>query len=245
MKNSLWPISILLLLALGARFGVWTYRHYAYGTRKAALTHREVATRVLAEYVASHYPGKRALVMSNPFTQKKGQPNQIYSYEEAGINGLRKGFGNAANLKVVFPDLRPEFTRNPQAVYIDPKTTTPLSYLVTENSFGDLAKQNPECQIIISLIGLPLGVKQSEIWRNAGGPGFALLLPDWRVLGDPETVRDAFKSGKIIAAVMNKPGAPPENSPLGADVRAEFDKRFLLATPENLDQLYNAFPKLF
>src|SRR5262249_37322780 len=153
-----------------------------------------------------------------------------------------KGFGNAGQLRVVFPELRSEFNQNPQSVYIDPKTTTPLSYLVAENSFGALAKQSPDCEIIISLIGLPVGVTRSEIWRNASGLKFALLLPDWRVLGDRETVRSVFKAGKILAAVLNKPNAPPENAPVGSDVKTEFEQRFLLVTPENIDELCKAFP---
>ena len=236
---------ILGLIGAGTAVGIWFYQHFANPSEQAAVTHREVATRVLAEYLAAHYPGKAALVMSNPFRQKKGQPKQIYVFEEAGIRGLRKGFSKPAIFRVVFPELRAECYQNPQSIYVDPKTTTPLSYLVAENSFNVLAQQNPDCEIIISLIGLPVGLKQTELWRKSGAPRFALLLPDWRTLGDSEMVRAAFQSGKLIAAVLNKPGAPPEDARSDADVRTEFEKRFLLVTVENIDQLRRAYPKLF
>src|SRR6185436_169740 len=99
---------ILGLIGAGTAVGIWFYQHFANPSEQAAVTHREVATRVLAEYLAAHYPGKAALVMSNPFTQKKGQPKQIYVFEEAGIRGLRKGFSKPAIFRVVFPELRAE-----------------------------------------------------------------------------------------------------------------------------------------
>jgi hypothetical protein len=38
------------------------------------LTQRELAMEYLGRYLASQYPGKKAVVLSNPFSQKSGQP---------------------------------------------------------------------------------------------------------------------------------------------------------------------------
>lgn len=204
-----------------------------------------MATRVLAEYVAAQHPGKRVLVISNPFTRERGHSPQIYAYEEAGIAGLRKGLGNAQPMKVVFPALRPEVGRKPGSVYVDPKTTTPLSFLVAEDAFDALAKENSDFDIVVSLIGLPVNVSRAGIWQNPAGPKFALLLPDLRFIGQPEAVRAAIKSGKIVGAVLKKPGAPPEATPVDGDYKSEFAKRFVLATTETVDQLLQVYPQLF
>jgi hypothetical protein len=74
---------------------------------------------------------------------------------------------------------------------------------------------------------------------------FGLLLPDWRLLGDTEFLRRAFKSGKIAAAVIDKPGAPPDEVPDTGDLKAEFERRFILVTAENIDEVLKSYPRLF
>ena len=55
----------------------------------------------------------------------------------------------------------------------------------------------------------------------------------------------AFASGRIIAAVMPKPGAPPEIESGSRDHADEFAARFLLITRENVEQMVQDHPELF
>jgi hypothetical protein len=126
---------------------------------------------------------------------------------------------------------------------MDPATTTPLSYIVAEDALDKITRQHPQAEILVSLIGLPIDVLRTETWKTERK--FALLLPDLRMLGDQSAIRMAFQSGKIAAIVLNKPGAPPDDQPLGRDAKMEFDLRFLLVTPENVDQCLKAYPRLF
>ena len=245
MKGSVWGVVVLAFCGVGITLAFWFYKQDEGRARKSALWHRQVATRALAEHVAKQYPGARALVVSNPFTQKKGQPREIYEFEEAGVAGLREGFGKTISFQVVFPELRPEFFSDPRSVHVDPKTTTPLSYLVAENAFVALAEQHPDCAVIVSLIGLPVSLTRQPGWRNPAGPKYALLLPDWRIVGDKRAVQSAVKSEKIVAAVLNKPGAPPESEAAVTDPKAEFARRFLLVTKDNIDRLLQTYPQVF
>jgi hypothetical protein len=209
-----------------------------------SLGHREVATRVLGEYLATHFAGSKAVVLSNPFSTKPGQPREVYQYEKAGLQGLRKGLGVAVTLEAVaYPEIRPEFFQDRRAVPIDPATSTPLSFLVTKDSLDNISSQHPQALIIVSLIGLPVNVLQTQTWKR--DTRFALLLPDLRMIGDQSSIRAAFRSGKVAAAVVNKPGAPSEDQPVAGDLKMEFDLRFLLVTPENIDQYLKAYPHLF
>ena len=211
-----------------------------------ALGQRELATQVLGRYLAEKYRGKRAIVFSNPFTQRRGQPREVYQFEKAGLQGLRRGWGSAVTLEaVVFPEIRPEFLSNPATVYIDPATTTPVSYVTTERAWNTICQQHPGADILVSLIGLPVNLEQTEAWRREGSPAFALLLPDLRMVGDRAMIRQAVMTRKIAAMILHKPGAPPEDQPLGRDLKMEFDQRFLLVTAETVDQYLKVFPKLF
>ena len=230
-------------------FAVLAATYFLYPKQSAqrnALANRTAATQGLAAYLARTYPGKRALVLANPFTLKKSQRREIYQFEQAGIRGLRLGFGKNVILEaIVYPDLRREFLENPGSVYVDPQTITPLSYLVAENAFDKAALEHPGCDLIVSLIGLPVGVTRTELWRNVGSPKLALLLPDWGMIGDRDAVREAFHSGKLSAAVLNRPGATPEGQPLEKDRLAAFANRFLLVTAETVDEMIRTHPQLF
>jgi hypothetical protein len=213
-----------------------------FGSRP--LGQRELAAEFLARYLADHYPGRTAVILSNPFSKTTGQPEEIYQFEKAGVRGLQRGFGGALKSQVAFPDLKPEAIQKPRSVYIDPTTTTPLSYLLAPDALDKIVQQYPDAEIIVSLIGLPVNVRESGAWK-AEKQKFALLLPDLRVVGNQAVVIEAIKARKITAIVLTKPGAPGEDQPLGKDARMEFDRRFLLITPETLDAHLKAYPRLF
>ena len=232
------------VVLLGSGFG-WWLTHWRTGPWRPALSAREVATRVLGEQIRTRHPQAKVLVVGNPFTQRSGQSGEIYAFEEAAVRGLREGLGSPGALKLVYPELRPEFLRNPQSVSVDPKTTTPLSYLVSDDSFDRLVRENPGFGVLISLIGVPIQIRQSRLWTEPGQPSLALLLPDWRLLGGYESIRDAVKSGKIAAAVIAQPNAPSGEG-LGRDrYREEFQRRFILVTRDNIDELLRTHTRLF
>ena len=241
--GSLWPVVdwnrrkniIAVVVAIAAALAAaW----FAFsGANRAPLSEREVATRVLAEYVRKTANPHAALVISNPYTQKPGSPAEVYDFQKAGVAGLRKGFEPAVAVKVGFPKIKPEAERDPSTVYVPSNATTVLSYLISDTAVDDLMRENPECDVLVSLIGLPANTLSTAYWSKPGAPRFALLLADFSVLGDPNAVRYAFKSGKIIAAVIAKPGAGSPKTPMTADYKAEFDKRYILVTKENVDDL--------
>ncbi len=222
----------LVVLGLAARYflGPDPYRE--------ALSDREAAARGLAEAVAAKLGGKRGLVMANPFVSKPGTEPRIVAMDEAGVRGVRAGAeGRLAVAEVVRPELLAAARENPRAVPIDTETTTPLSYLVALDAFDRAAKAHADCEVIFSLIGLPADLEQCEVWKKPGAPSFALLLPDLRIIGGPAEVVAAVKSGKLLAFVVRKPGGVSESEPLGKDWKAEFDRRFLLVTADNVDEV--------
>lgn len=236
--------ALVFVVLVAAGFSLWFY--LKPDPQGNALRVRETATRGLAEHLARTHPGKNALIISNPFTQGQGTAKGIVETEQAGIRGLREGFGKSASVvAVVFPELKAEARENPRALLADVETSTPLSYLVEPEAFDQLARQHANCEIIVSLIGLPLEVARCEAWKAAGAPRFSLLLPDLRIIGDAAVVKSAVKSGKLAAFVLARPGAPGDDTPPGRDWKAEFEKRFLLVTAENVEQVMQSYPGLF
>jgi hypothetical protein len=242
IKKFLWIAGILGLC--GALLWWWHW-HRQMAPWEPALQSRAVATRVLAEHLAKRYPGSKALVLGNPFTQRPDQKPEIYAFDQAELAGFEQGFNQPGSVKEVFPELRPELGRRPESVFIDPKTTTPLSYLVAEDAFDRVIQRNPGFDLVVSLIGLPLNLPQARFWQENAKARLALLLPDWRMVGNAQAVREALKSEKIAAAVVARPGAIPEEERVEGDYQAAFDRRFLLVTKENIDHLLRSYPHLF
>lgn len=203
---------------------------------------RAVATRVLAEYVTRTVHPKGVLVLSNPFTRQEGRAPEVYAFEKVGIEGLKHGFGEKVPMMVGFPKLKEAALRDPGSVAVDPQTTTPLSFLVAENAFSEVIKQNPNCDLVVSLIGLPVNLAAVKEWSQGDGPKFALLLPDWRMIGGREEILRSFREKKLVAAVANKPNAV--EGP-GKDYKEQFENRFLLVTAENVEGLLREMPQVF
>ena len=232
------------MLLLSRLLGVTAVTLTLIGCKKPALSDREIATQVMAEHLKNTLQPKSVAVISNPFSQTPGRPAQVYEFEKVGIAGLERGFGKEIPLKIVFPKLAPEVLANPASVVVDPKTTTPLSFLVSAEAFEQAIKEVPDCDLVISLIGLPVKLSQVEAWTKSGPPRFALLLPDCRMIGDLGAVRAAFASKKLAAAVLQKPGVAG-GPVVSSDSRSQFDARFLLVTPENANETIAKAPQLF
>jgi len=210
--------------------------------KSPAVSERQVATRMLAEYLRKTFKPKFVLVISNPFSELSGRSAQIYNFEKAGVAGLKDGFGLETPLKVVFPKLKPEVLADPSSVQVDPKSTTPLSFFVTAQAFDDLFLAHPQCDLAISLIGLPVNLPRMKAWNKAGLPRFALLLPDWRMIGDPSVIENSFASAKLAAAIVLK---PVELNTAGVAHPNEAASKFLLVTRNNVSELVKDLPRLF
>lgn len=238
------PAVILLLLLLAAG-GTWFFtRPNPVGT---TLRIRAIAARGLAEELVRSQPsGTRVLVLSNPFTQRQEVAKAIAEMEQAGIDGIREGLGvNLPVGAVVFPELKPEAQQNPASLLTGVETTTPVSFLVAPDAFDKVLQQHADCAVVVSLIGLPGELEACEAWKPASPVKFALLLPDFRSITDSPTILQAVKSGKLVAFVLPKPGAPDNNVPASGDWKEEFERRFQLVTAANVEQVLQSVPNLF
>ena len=175
-----------------------------YSPKRAALSARQDAMEMLGARIAKLRPECKVLVLSNPFSKKSGFLNEKSQFERAGLRGLHKGLGGHSRVTVAFPEIRPEYFANPQSVPIPPESRTPLSFLILPASVDQLAEAHPECRVIVSLIGLPLGVDRLKIWNKVDPRCFALLLPDLRLLGPPAKAVEAFQCGKLLAVVAEE-----------------------------------------
>lgn len=210
-----------------------------------ALDRRELAARRLAGEVTRLRPGVEVLVVGNPFTQRPNPPAGIVEYEAAALAGVRAGLGSVSRLSgIAYPELNPAAAADPSAVPMPADATTPLSFLTAAGAWDRLAQAHPTSRVLVSLIGLPADWASHQLAAAESPVSLALLLPDFRVLGPRDAVKSAFISGKLLAAVLSRPGAPPESEPPLADAEAEFARRYVLLTTATFDAVVQEFPQL-
>jgi hypothetical protein len=214
---------IVIVMAV---FAIWYFTRS--DEQASAFRSREDATRMLAEYLAKKFPQGGVVVASNPFTTLGASPDTV-KMEQAGIAGLRKGFGKSRGLRIVLPELKPGARTDPRSLLRDPETPTPLSYLVAEESFDKLVA---DADVVVSLIGLPAELNRLSCWQKTGKPTFGLLFPDLRLIGNAVVVQSAMKNGKLAAFVVANPDRRKGQSP------------FLLVTPEGLSNVTQRYPAL-
>lgn len=237
------PAIIFLVLAL-LLGGLWIFNRP--DPQGSGLRIREVAARGLVEELGRMNPGGRILVLSNPFVKLPGTAPEIAAMEQAGIAGVQSGAGQALTVgAIAVPELRPEARENPAAELAGINTTTPVSFLMAPDAIDKLVKQHADCSLVVSLVGLPAELSACQAWNTPGGPKFAFLLPDFRGIADRATITQAMKSGKVAACVLPRPGAPGNDGRVSGDFPAEFEKRFVLVTARNVEQVLQSWPALF
>jgi hypothetical protein len=234
-----WTLPILLVLAVVGVLAGWVY--FTSGWTRGAMHARQMATEGLAQQIVRTAPKAKVLVVSNPFTTTRNQSRTVYLGEQAGLRGLQKVLGKEA-MTIAFPQLKRGALENPRDFEMPQFTSTPVAYLLTDGAFDTLAEKNSKCDYIVSLIGVPPDLQQLQLWQRTDGPKLAFLLPDLWMLGNKQVIASAFKSGKVAAAVINKPDVPPDQM---LDPKADFSKRFILLTADNIDEVIAKYPSIF
>jgi hypothetical protein len=167
------------------------------------LDSKQDGMRMLGEFLSKERPGENVLVVSNPFVLRPGASDKIKDHDAAGFGGLRSGFPEGTQLEQVYPEITDAYQKNPNAVHYPPNALTPLSFVVKASSLDALAEAQPESKILVSLIGLPVGIKKLNIWKPDHPAAFAFLRPDFRILGGRSEVIAQFEKGKILAALID------------------------------------------
>ncbi len=194
-----WLAGGLLLIAVLLFFRLYLKSREEMGQ---ALDSRQSVLQALGKHLSLQHAPDCVLVLSNPFAQKHGQQRETRQFDDAGIEGLKKGLAKTTRLEVARPKIKPEYWDNPQSAPIPPNAKNPLSFLMEASSIDAISKNHPDCEVIVSLIGLPVGANKLKVWQKRSPVKFAFLLPDLRVVGSKAEVLRAFQSGKIIAAAV-------------------------------------------
>ena len=177
-------------------------------------------TYTLGKHLSHTMPGAKVLVVTSTIRKDN-------EFQQAKIKALKEGL-SPATTDVVFEALA---GNNHEGV--------------TAADMNKLFAKHKDCDLIITLIGLPFDMEKMKIWNQflkdkKKTPKLAIISEDIFALG-------AFiQSGLIVGAVVLNPKYRPiENPPVPANYDEAFKKRYLLITPKNVAAMSKKYPKLF
>ena len=115
-------------------------------------------------------------------------------------------------------------------------------YYLTAEAFDQMLDDHPECNMVISLMGLPYDFPEMSFWGKEEAERQKLVV----VNANLYDLRKAIMGNFIQAAVAHRPDIKYDiNEVVPDETQAAFDKRYLLITPENVNSIADKFPKMF
>jgi hypothetical protein len=118
----------------------------------------------------------------------------------------------------------------------------PIQEIMTAQSVTEGIAKYPGTTMIVTFIGLPRDFTNMEIWY---GEDEAKKLKVAVINGEVYQLGPGISAGQIVAAVTYNPKAKFDESKAPSDPQAAFDKRYLMITPENVEQIAQEYPGLF
>ncbi|OGV34418.1 MAG: hypothetical protein A2020_05085 [Lentisphaerae bacterium GWF2_45_14] len=179
----------------------------------------KAASIILGRDLAKRYPGRKALIVVEKNYEKSNRQKEM-------IEGLKDGMGSKIEIgamdyvKVPIP----EGVKNPEEIEM-----MPMWEMMRAEHFDNLLKEHPECNLVISLIGLPYDVGEMSIWTMDENtrPKVALLFADVHAL------KRAIDADYLIALTY-KPGVKFSEDPAPKDPQKAFDQRYIILTKDNV-----------
>ncbi|GEM_PF-3352993 len=187
---------------------------------------------VLGKYIAIKHPGaKLLLVVDKPRNGDVRTPKMLEAF--------KKGLSGKAKIEAAET---PEISQvNGRILKPEEIELMPLQEMLTADSFDRLVEKHPDCTLIVSFLGLPNDADKMKIWsmEPAKRPKIAL------VNGAYYNLKNVIQSGAVTAVVAVSPKAMFSDEPAPPNMKSAFDKRYLLITPDNVDEYAREYGGMF
>lgn len=230
------------LLAVVIIAGVFfMYKSGIFGNNKAAgmianeRKYTRAAAYVFGQTIGEKMDGGSALIITG-YPNSKGE---LSKNTQMIIDSIKKGAGDKLIFKVDCPQI-PEYEGMPY------DRRPPLREIMLAEEFDKLLQKHPNCNLIVSLIGLPQeDFEDMEIFKQPIEQRRKMAF----FLGNIYFFFSDILDGTIIACLTHKPGVKYGDSdgepiPAPDDKQKAFEKRYMIITPDNVEKMQDEY-KLF
>lgn len=179
----------------------------------------EAKALMLSHYLGAKYRVCKVLLISTPWSLHSERTKIM-------VEQMKKNLGDD-NVKTAAIIIHDDGQRD----------NVRLSDLINAKEFDELADQYPDCNIIISMVGLPADRQKMKLWND---PKRHIALLNVSLINNYKAIAD----GKVVAAVTLKPGSSKVDIPPDAKPEDRFPLLYMLVTPQNIGELQEKYPLL-
>ncbi len=182
---------------------------------------------VLGKYLAEKYPDRKALLIVPP------EYEYIFTQKQL-VDSITAGFGDSITVEAIEP-ISVDLSRYQRG------KAPHIEEIMTAEDFDYVIDKHHNCEIVVSIIGMPKDVEKMKIWAQEDyvRPKIALMNSSTKYL------ESAIRGKYVVASVHYIPGFKPTKKALPSDPEAVFKQRYILVTPENIEQIKRTYEKMF
>jgi len=206
------------------------------GTQKIIqneFTYTKSSYFTLGKYIAEKIPGAKILLVVDKQRQNDTRSPALLESFKLGLAG-KATIAATETPAIAWPEGRPQ----PRPEEMD---MIPLQEVMTAESFNDLIAKYSDANLIVSFIGLPNDIENMTVWtmEPEKRPKIALIN------GAYHNLKTAIQSGIVAAVIAVNPTAKFTDEAAPVDVKAAFDKRYILITPDNIEKISTTYQNMF
>jgi len=228
------PMAIVLLVVVVICTALILKHNMGGGDMEARIANEmkyaKASTYILGKTLAKLKPGAKILLIVN----KEQEGSQ--STQKILIEGLKEGLGTSAKSILIKSPQYKKLEGGPEGAEGPDGMMMPMMEMLTSETFNKMLAQNKSCNLVISLIGLPMDMGGLKLWSQfeedpKTTPKLAILN------GDITMLYPAIKSGLIPVAIAPNPDAKYTEDAAPTDKQKAFDVRYILVTTKNVDKI--------
>ena len=216
--------------------------------RQKALKYDSIAFKKFAEYLVAKHADSKAVVILPAFGTAEREIERKNATIDVFMNTIRNGGIEVVMEEVYDPvaamaeQLREQGIEAPTGEEMDMEMYGEAEITVKYIE-GVLASVPGEYNMIISLAGFPYDAGEISIFKEEDEDAKKKIALHNAPIN---MFKPAIKSGWIVCSLQHKPGVKWNyKEPIPEDEQEAFDQRFMLVTPENVDQIDKDYKNFF
>jgi hypothetical protein len=190
----------------------------------------EAQMKTLGKHLGPAFQGSTALVIHSPITEWSKERHKVM------MDALKQGLDGRVAIAAEESSVPQTAAGGQEAMLLEEME-------LTAEHFESVMAKHPDCDLVLSLVGLPWNFKEMKFW--------AVKDPEKRqklvlVNASLYELKPAFRAGYVVAAVITNPDFRYSiDAKTPSDYIQAFDERYLLVHPGNIDEIHQRFPKVF
>jgi hypothetical protein len=221
--------------------------------RSMALAWQRVVGQRVGQYLAESYTGARIVIVTGP-------GDGLSEVDKIKLEGLKESAGNmvefVGQVTPEFPEYMEEELEEQKEAYLEGMSEEERANISDEELRSNMMmvsewynakyfdhlmeRYKGETDIVLFIAEAPSFLEEAESWDDDALPRVAFCEgAAFEMLG-PQ-----FKAGRIVCAVTASPEPMEELTYPPSDVKEAFRERYLLITPENIEEIRSKYPNRF